>query len=361
MEKQSKRLILSAGFIIIMVSTAMQAQISPRFELTGYGNTYYNGAYSSEAASGSETWENLVMEGSFRLNDRFSALVEVELAPNILSQTSADISLNVGLLQFALSETFELKAGLNSPYPYHVYHNGVNEAMLDHRIIPAGWKGLSVGLGASIGADLHMDVAVMQSVNDDMIPHYHTVTLAGTQAVDPEPNGLGIVAQMEYEFGQHSALAANYYFSDVSGYWGMDLSATMHVMESYLELEHDGFRIKGAAALQFVTGFHEADVVDSHVPSNQRYGAYLEFGYDVQEMLNLPSTHSVILFTRNEMFNEHFASSEAQSPFTSDIQYTIGVNYFVTERIVVKADYQRNYIQETYTRNTINLGLTYGF
>jgi len=91
------------------------------------------------------------------------------------------------------------------------------------------------------------------------------------------------------------------------------------------------------------------------------YGYYLEAGYDVSSWFKLKQR--LLPFVRYSSYNTHASVNEGQgvnAAFQNDI-ITTGVSYFLTNSMVLKADYQRIEDGNNKVRNTVNAGLGYWF
>ena len=90
-------------------------------------------------------------------------------------------------------------------------------------------------------------------------------------------------------------------------------------------------------------------------------GYYVEAGYDISSLFKLKQR--LVPFVRYSSYNTHASVNEGQgvdASFQNDI-VTTGLSYFLTNSMVLKADYQRIEDGNNKVSNTINAGVGYWF
>lgn len=331
----------------------LQAQVS------GYGKSYYNNIVRSSATPAVKPTEIIVFEPTLSVYDKLHFSTELEVVHNILSNGTYELVFNQAFFEYFFNNEIGVKAGIVNPYHEDIHHNGVNHPMIDEKIMLTGWKGASVGIFGRLD-NLNMELLIIQSMNQNMIPEYQPVSSSQESKILPKADGLGAAARMEYTINERVSWIGNYYYSDVTGYWGVNKSSSLHVAESSISFKKNGFQSKGAGAIHVITGSKQ-EYSGTLVNPTTRIGAYLEFGYELNDFVGLADHQSLIVFTRNEVYDASYSIPDPALATKTEVEYTVGLNYYINQSIIIKGDFQRNYITNELGQTHLNLGITYTF
>ncbi len=292
----------------------------------GYGELHYNNIDGKDAKI---DFHRFVLFVGHEFNETTRFFSEFEIEHSIAGEgKSGEVEIEQAYIEHDFSDTYTGKAGLflmpvgimNETHEPETFY-GVERNPVEKNIIPATWWEAGVALNVKAAPGFAFDAAVTSGLNVDdgfkvrsgrqKVSKATAEDLAYTGRVKYTAiNGLELAATLQYQTDLTQGNAAN----DTA-------SATLFSAHAIYSIED--FTVKALYAQWDVDG-KEAKALGR----DEQMGYYIEPAYRIDENFGV--------FGRYNVYNNE-AGSDAE-----DIkQYNVGVNYWLNEHVVFKADYEK--------------------
>ncbi|WP_350999742.1 porin [Shewanella sp. TB7-MNA-CIBAN-0143] len=346
LEQTEKRVETTADVVEATASSKSATTIG------GYGELHYNNISNNQTGTDKKEFDFhrfvLFVGHEFNSTTRFFSELEVEHSIAGESQ-NGEVELEQAYIEHDFNEMLTAKAGLflmpvgiiNETHEPTVFY-GVERNPVEKDIIPATWweGGLNLNIKAAPG--LAFDTAVTSGLYLDESSGYKIRN--GRQKVsEAKGEDLAYTGRVKYTAVPGLELAATVqYQSDLTqGTAGVD-SASATLLTAHAIYSIENFTVKALFAQWDIDG-KEAEALGR----DKQNGFYIEPSYRINEQFGV--------FAR---YNE-WDNNAGDSADTKKKQTNVGVNYWLHENVVFKADYEN--IGGAADSDGFNLGVGYQF
>ena len=324
----------------------------------GYGELHYNDLDNGEEID----FHRFVMLFSHRFSDTVRVHSELEVEHSLAGEGKpGEVEVEQAYVHWDYATNHHAKLGLfllpvgiiNETHEPDTFF-GVERNSVEKNIIPATWWEAGLGLSGEIAPGWGYDVAMHSGLNLDTdstsASRRSSIRSARQKVAEANGDSFAYTARLRY-----------------SGYAGIQWNATLQYQPDLTQGDADGIGIADISATLFETnvtyqrgGFGlralyanwdiDNDIELLNPGADQQTGWYLEPSYTFENGLGL--------FTRYGAYDLTAGSSAASDERK---QFDLGVNYWIHENVVIKADYQRQDNDSGTDIDGFNLGVGYSF
>ncbi len=315
----------------------------------GYGELHLNTGDKDQI-----DFHRWVLFVNHRFNDRVKLFSEFELEHSVAGDGKpGEVELEQAYIEFDLDQGLSAKAGvflvpvgiLNETHEPNTFY-GVERNNVESRIIPSTWWEGGVGLTKNFDNGVGLDFAVHSALNVPTAGSSAFSIRSGRQKVaEADATNWAATGRIRYNNGNGLSLSgfANFQ-SDIASENSEDNSALL--LGAAAQYQAGGFGFRALFSHWDIDGasFEAAD-------ADSQWGYFLEPSY----RWSFENGSSVGVFGR-------YSNYEFVSGSRSEIEeYTVGVNYWPIDNVVLKADY--NVLKEdgAADNKTLNFGVGYSF
>jgi hypothetical protein len=349
----------------------------------GYGQIDYNQPFGGDANhNGNLDVHRLVVLLGYHFTDNLQVITEIEY------EHISEVYVEQAFLNYRLNNFVNLRGGLMlipvgivNEYHEPPLFNGVERPNVDKYIIPTTWREIGAGLtGTFGGASLMYQAYVVNGfLGYDGAARFNGKNglrggrQKGAESVLSHPNytmkleyfGIpGLNVGLSGYFGKsQSTLYNGLGKSDDSGLASAD-SSVVGISMVGIDARYNfrGFEFTGQFVFNSLgntkqyNGFAGTDLGSSML------GYYLELGYDLLHGSG-KDEQKLVPFIRYENYNTHQSVEQgtAQNLAYNRTDITVGLGYWFTSKVVVKADYQRFANKADQEANQFNMGIGFMF
>ncbi len=334
------------------------APAASRTTIGGYGELHYNDLDNGEQID----LHRFVLLFSHQFNEDLTFHSEFEVEHSLAGEGKpGEVEIEQAFVQWGFAENHYSKMGLflvpvgilNETHEPDTFY-GVERNAVEKNIIPATWWEAGVSVSGEIAPGWGYDVAVHSGLNLDTsnTSAAKRTSIRSARQKVAEANGDSLAYTARLRFGGISGLQWNttlQYQTDLTqdddDAVGIgELSATL--FETDLNYERDGFGLRALYARWDID--NEIELLNPG--ADEQEGWYIEPSYTFENGLGLFMRYGGYDLT-------------AGSGATSDErnQFDFGVNYWLHDNVVIKADYQRQDNDNGTDIDGFNLGVGYSF
>ncbi len=322
--------------------------------LGGYGELHYNN--TTDNTTGEDTKRVdfhrfvLFVGHEFNENTRFFSELEVEHSISGEGQ-NGEVELEQAYIEHDFNQTFTGKAGLflipvgiiNETHEPPTFY-GVERNPVEKNIIPATWWEAGAALNVKAAPGLAFDGTITSGL---LVDETYKIRSGRQKVSEAEASDLAYTARVKYTAVPGLELAATVqYQSDLTqgqDQGSIDVDTASAVMlTAHVIYSIENFTIKALYAQWDIDGDEAEDL-----GRDEQNGWYIEPAYRFNENIGI--------FAR---YNE-YDNNAGNSDNTKITQTNVGVNYWLHENIVFKADYEK--IGDAKDSDGFNLGIGYQF
>ncbi|TNF33762.1 MAG: porin [Gammaproteobacteria bacterium] len=308
----------------------------------GYAEMHYNNWENQNNAPGAEDrnevdFHRFVVFLGHQFNDRLRFFSEIELEHSIAGDDqNGEVELEQAYIEYDLNSAHRAKAGLflmpvgilNETHEPDTFY-GVERNSVENKIIPTTWWEGGVALGGEILPGFGYDVAVTGGLGLDL--GKYKIRDGRQKVSEADADALAYTGRLKYTGIAGLELAASVqYQEDLYQENFIDLSGANKAVDAMLYEAHvvyqaGPFGLKALAARWDIDDRIEQVALGASVQE----GWYVEPSWRFSEKLGV--------FTR---YGEWDNEAGAGGNDTRYEQWDVGVNYWLHENVVLKADYQ---------------------
>ncbi|HEY9036545.1 MAG TPA: porin [Pseudomonadales bacterium] len=339
----------------------------------GYAEMHYNNLENQNNVPGKDNDKNEIDFHRFvvflghEFNDRLRFFSEIELEHSVAGDDqNGEVELEQAYIEYDLSDTQHATAGLflvpvgilNETHEPNTFY-GVERNNVEKNIIPTTWWEGGVALGGEVVPGVGYDIAVTSGLGLDTdvtgVPAtYDYKVRDGRQKVsEAEANALAYTGRLKYTgiAGLELATTVQYQqdiyqdnFIDALGN-REDIDAWLY--EAHAVYESGPFGLRALIARWDINN----DIEQVALGANVQEGWYIEPSWRFSE--------AVGVFTR---YSEWDNQAGAGGNNTRYEEWDVGINYWLHEQVVLKADYQfQNAPKGNDAYDGFNLGIGVSF
>jgi len=324
------------------------------FDLGGYGELHLNQGDKEQI-----DFHRFVLFLNYRYNDRIKFFSEVELEHSLSGDGKpGEVELEQAYVEFALDQGWYVRAGqyllpigiLNEVHEPDTFY-GVERNGIEANIIPTTWweGGAMISRNCDNGLGFDLGVHSGLSVSTDLADSNAFRIRSGRQKV-AEANASDYAASARVRYNGIEGLSltafANYQ-NDIAPTDMEDNSALL--LGGSAVYQRGGFGLRALIANWDIQG----DSFEANDADHQ-WGYYIEPSYRWSL-----GDQSVGIFGRYGFYDYARGAGNARGGETDE--YTVGINYWPIDNVVLKADYTQIERDGADNNETFNFGLGYSF
>lgn len=356
-DEQIKALQMQIDALADTLDQQANSQASHGVHIGGYGEMHLN---LNNGKDNEIDYHRFVLFFGKEFNQRTRFFSELELEHSLAGDGKpGEVELEQAYVEYDVNDSTQARAGLfllpigilNETHEPDTFY-GVERNNVEKNIIPTTWWEGGVSVSGSIVDGLSYDVAVhsglsMVKLDDDgIVTGYQNNLRSGRQKVAEAPaNKAAYTARIKYTAipGLELALSGQYQDDIAQGYASNEIGASL--IEAHAVYQNNGFGLRALYAQWNI----DSDINAVIVGASKQNGFYIEPSYRINEKVGV--------FYRNSQWDIKAADS-VDSEIT---QNDIGVNYWLAETAVLKADYYRQEQAGDLTGTGYNLGVGFSF
>jgi len=316
----------------------------------GYGELHYNNITDNKSGNDKKSidFHRFVLFFGHEFSEKTRFFSEVELEHSLSGDGKpGEVELEQAYIEHDFSEMLTAKAGLflmpvgiiNETHEPPAFY-GVERNPVEKNILPATWWEAGAALNVKAAPGLAFDGAITSGLKVD---ESYKIRNGRQKVAKADASDLAYTARVKYTGVPGLELAATaQYQSDVTqSTAGVDTaSATLLTAHAIYSIQ--GFTVKALYAQWDIDG-KEAEALGR----DEQNGWYIEPSYRFNESFGL--------FAR---YNE-YDNNAGNSDDTTIEQTNVGINYWLHENVVFKADYEK--VGGAKDADGFNLGVGYQF
>lgn len=322
------------------------ASWASKTQIGGYGEHHYNNFDSGDDKVDAHRF---VLYIGHAFNDSVRFFSEFELEHGLVTEDGpGEVELEQAFIEWDYAEGHSLVAGqflvpvgiLNETHEPDTFY-GVERNLVEKNILPVTWWETGVMFSGEIAPGVGYDVALHSGLKTD---DGGKIRGGRQKSANATANDFAYTARVKYTAIAGLELAATYQLQTniTQGVAADDTSASL--LEAHAIYNVGDFAIRGLYADWSIDG----DVFDASGRDSQS-GWYIEPSYKILDNLGV--------FVRHAEWDNEAGLAGADADATFDI----GVNFWLTDTVVFKADYQDQEMGNGDDNNSLNLGLGWSF
>ncbi len=335
------------------VEITADAGVFANTTIGGYGELHYNNYEDKDAKV---DFHRFVLFFGHEFSDSVRFFSEFELEHSIAGEgKSGEVELEQAYVEVDINEEVNSKVGLflipvgiinethEPPTFYGVERNGVEK-----NIIPATWWEAGVAFNYKPTGGVSIDGAVTSGLNatkknDDGSYSFTGIRKGRQKVAKATAENLAYTGRIKYTAIAGLELAATLqYQTDLTQGLGELDTASATLLETHAIYQIENFTVRALYARWDIDG-EEAKASGS----DEQTGWYVEPSYKVNEKVGV--------FARYAEYDNNAGNSDS----TAVESTSVGVNYYIHENVVIKADYEN--LGGSKDSSGFNLGFGYQF
>lgn len=350
-----KRLQLTEKRVEQTADVVDSASTNSATTIGGYGELHYNNISDNKDSSNDKKeldFHRFVLFVGHEFNDNTRFFSELEVEHSISGEgKKGEVELEQAYIEHDFNNMFTGKAGLflipvgiiNETHEPPAFY-GVERNPVEKNILPATWWEGGIALNVKAATGLSFDGAITSGLAVEKTGNKAYNIRSGRQKVSKaKADDLAYTARVKYTAvpGLELAATAQYQSDLTQGAAGVDTASAI-LLSTHVIYSIQGFTIKALYAQWDIDGI-EAKAIGN----DEQNGWYIEPSYRINDSLGLFARY-------NEYDNQ--AGNNADTNIT---QTNVGINYWLHENVVLKADYEtRGGAKDA---DGFNLGVGYQF
>ncbi len=282
-------------------------------------------------------------------NERTRFFSEFELEHSLAGEGKpGEVELEQAYIEYDVNETTQAKAGLflipvgilNETHEPETFY-GVERNNVEKRIIPTTWWEGGVALSGDLADGLSYDIAMHSGLNNDA----GNIRSGRKKVAEAPANKAAYTARLKYTAVPGLELAATIQYQDdlLQGQASDEIGARL--IEAHAVYQKDGLGLRALVAQWNI----DSDINAVTPGASKQLGYYLEPSYRINENVGVFARHSSWDTT---------AGDDAGSEYR---QNDLGVNYWLAETAVLKADYFQQTLDGEFNAAGLNLGVGFSY
>lgn len=322
----------------------------------GYGELHYNNLDGEGGASDKDEidFHRFVMFFGHEFNHRLRFFSELEVEHALSKDTDdgsgpGEVELEQAYIEYDVNDRLSARGGLflipvgilNETHEPPTFY-GVERNPIESAIIPSTWWAGGAGLTWRIADGWTYDGAIHEGLKTS---GNFAVRGGRQKTAKADASDLAYTGRIKWTGMPGLELAGTYQYQSDITQDGSDKADAGHLYEAHAVYTSGPFGLRALYAMWDIKG---SDV--AAVGADKQEGFYIEPSWKV--------TPSVGLFARYNVWDNQAGDSSIAS---EKEQWDLGVNWWLHENVVVKADYQEQDNENGQDQNGFNLGVGYMF
>lgn len=349
-----------------------------KLSLGGYGEVHAN--FSEGTEKDQLDIHRLVMYLGYDFADWITFNSEIEIEHAFINDGDGEISIEQAYVDFLFSDLFNVRAGrvltpigiINQKHEPTLF-NGVERPSFASSIIPTTWSSDGIGIFGSLHPELTYEAYVVAGLDGSGFNALNGIR-GGRIKERPSLNEPAFTGRLDYypfmaafeNTNQSLRLGLSGYFGGLdNGDQGSNpgIDGEIAVTSGDFEYSLDRFDFRGVVANINIDGAREI----GNGTAEEIFGWYLEGGYhfwpDEWKTGKLAQSDAVVFLRYDDFDTQHkMPSGVARNPAGDRREWTVGVNFYPTANLVLKADYQmRSDASGSNPDDLLNFGIGWAF
>jgi hypothetical protein len=315
----------------------------------GYGEMHLN---LNNGKDNEIDYHRFVLFFGKEFNQRTRFFSELELEHSLAGDGKpGEVELEQAYVEYDVNDSTKARAGLfllpigilNETHEPDTFY-GVERNNVEKRIIPTTWWEGGVSLSGSIVDGVSYDVAVHSGLSNEKA----TIRSGRQKVAEATANKAAYTARVKYTAipGLELAVSGQYQDDILQGAGDDEIGAGL--IEMHAVYQKNGFGLRTLYAQWNIDSDVESDALEN-IGASKQNGFYIEPSYRINEKVGV--------FYRNSQWDTNAADSTDSEVTQNDI----GVNYWLAETAVLKADYYRQETAGDLSGTGYNLGVGFSF
>jgi hypothetical protein len=330
-------------------ATSESASMFANTSIGGYGELHYNNIDNKNGSDKKEIdFHRFVLFFGHEFTSKLRFFSEFELEHSLAGEGKpGEVELEQAYIEYDYSDTITSKAGLflvpvgliNETHEPPTFH-GVERNPVEKNIIPATWWEAGVAVNYKPMGGLSFDAAITSGLE---VGSDYKIRGGRQKVAEAKAEDLAFTGRVKYTAVPGLELAATVQYQQdlTQGAANVD-TADATLLEAHAVYSVKNFTVKALYATWDISGV-EAEVLGR----DEQSGWYLEPSYRLNEEFSV--------FARYAAYDNNAGNSDK----TEETVSTVGVNYYLHENVVFKADFE-NYGGKS-DKSGFNLGVGYQF
>jgi hypothetical protein len=349
-----------------------------KFTLGGYGELHAN--FEEDSSNDQFDIHRLVLYLGYDFNEwiKFHSETEIEHA-FVSSESGGELAFEQAYLDFLLSDAVNVRTGriltplgiINRKHEPNSFY-GVERPSFARYVIPTTWSSDGIGLFGNITPSLKYEAYVVAGLDGSQFDSINGIR-EGRIKERPSLNDVAVTGRLDYyPLAQHQSSMDQWLRLGVSAYAGgldngnkgknPDIDADLRIYAADFEYSLSRFDFRGEIAFEDIAGAEEI----GNGTAEQIFGWYVEGAYHFwpDKWKTGKLRHSdAVAFVRYDDFDTQFKmpSGVAEDPSGDRNEITLGLSFYLTPNLVVKADYQFRDSAGEDLGDAVNFGLGWAF
>ena len=313
--------------------------------LGGYGEHHFNNVQG--ANKDKIDAHRFVLFVNHEFSDSVRLFSELELEHSLAGEGKpGEVELEQAFIEWRYSDNHELNLGmfllpvgiLNETHEPDTFY-GVERNSVENKIIPTTWWETGVMASGLIAPGLSYDVAMHSGLKTSASS---SIRSGRKKTVEAPAETFAYTSRLKYTAVPGLELAASVQYQE-----DMTQDAATQAEPGLLTELHAVYQTGGLSIRALYASWDIDGQEYESAGSDEQTGYYLESGYKVLGNLGV--------FARYSVWNNAAANSDSEDNEAIDV----GVNFWLHERVVIKADYQNG--RSDAVADSLNIGLGWAF
>ena len=322
----------------------------------GYGEMHLN---LNQGTDNEIDYHRFVLFFGKEFTDKVRFFSELELEHSLAGDGKpGEVELEQAYVEVDVTENTQVKTGLfllpvgilNETHEPETFY-GVERNSVEKNIIPTTWWEGGVMVSGKIADGLSYDVAMHSGLNlakfdaNGSFSGVNSLRKGRQKVAEATANKAAYTARLKYTAvpGLELAVSGQYQDDILQGAGDDEIGAAL--LEAHAIYQTGGFGIRALYAQWNI----DSDVEDAVAGASKQNGYYIEPSYRINEQVGV--------FYRNSMWD----TAAGDSNDSEKTQNDIGVNYWLADTAVLKADYFRQETAGELSATGYNLGVGFSF
>lgn len=337
---------------------AKLAEWAEKTSVGGYGEVHYNNLTSDNSDNSKDEFDlhRFVLFFGHQFNDNLRMYSELEVEHNVAGEgQNGEVEVEQAYIEWDYAQNHRAKAGvflmpvgiINETHEPDSFY-GVERNNIEKDILPATWWEAGTLFSGELAQGLSYDVGVHSGLFIDPMAGQWKIRDGRQKASEAKGDDLAYTGRLKYTGVPGLELATTVQYQ--SNLWQGETLGGEDEVDATLWEAHAIYN-RGAFGLRAL--YAQWDIDDAietiKTGADEQEGFYIEPSYKLSEKLGLFARYS-------EWDNQAGASNDTEKQ-----QYDIGLNYWLDEHVVLKADYMRQEVEAGDELRGFNLGVGWSF
>ncbi|MDP1519577.1 porin [Porticoccus litoralis] len=337
---------------------AKLAEWAEKTTIGGYGEVHYNNLTSDNSDNSKDEFDlhRFVLFFGHQFNDDLRFFSELEVEHNVAGEgKNGEVEIEQAYIEYDYAQHHRAKAGvflmpvgiINETHEPDTFY-GVERNNVEKDILPATWWEAGAMFSGELAQGLSYDAGVHSGLYINPMDGKYKIRDGRQKASEAKGDDLAYTGRLKYTGVPGLELAATVqYQSDLwqGETFGGEDEADATLWEAHAIYNSGPFGIRALYAHWDIDDAIEA----VQAGADEQEGFYIEPSYRLSPKLGLFARYS------------EWDNQAGESGDTEKEQYDIGVNYWLAENVVLKADYMRQEVEVGDELRGFNLGVGWSF